>query len=64
MMCCDYFSRHAFVILVAAIATAGKIKLSMFLLTLKAPITVAADGIFCEFFPNFRNKYMYGMIFY
>ena len=32
-------------------------------LTLKAPITTAADDKFCEIFPNFRKKIRY-MIFH
>ena len=32
------------------------------LLTLKAPITTAADDKFCEIFPNFQKKF--GMIFH
>ena len=31
-------------------------------LTLKAPITIAADDKFCDIFPNFRKKY--GMMFH
>ena len=33
-----------------------------FKLTLKAPITTAADNKFCDIFPHFRQKY--GMIFH
>ena len=53
-MCCDYFSRHAFVILIAAIATAGKMIISMFLLTPKAHFTVSEDDVFAKIFLIFE----------